>query len=853
MQTRRDFLKLAAMTSAAAGLVPQAIQRAYAIAPTPGSTFLDAEHVVILMQENRSFDHTFGTLQGVRGFNDPRAIRLPNGNSVFVQSDAAGNTYAPWRLDIKDTRITWMGSLPHSRESQVDAWNEGRHDGWLDAKRPDAEHAELPLTMGHYTREDLPFYYALADAFTVCDQNYCSVMTSTSPNRSFFWTGTIRDTQSRDGKVYIRNEQIDGGGLTWKTFPERLHEAGISWKSYQNELTRSGLSGDEDAWLSNFSDNILECFAAYNVEAYPGYVPAAQQMVSELSVQAAKLTTGIAEQRDTATAARLRSELDEIHTRIRSIEASIAKSGDARYQQLSQSERALHHAAFTTNSRDADYHDLLPLTFEDKEDPQTMRVPKGDVLYQFRQDVSEGKLPTISWLTAPEKFSDHPTSPWYGAWYVSEVMDILTKNPEVWKKTIFILTYDENDGYFDHAPSFVAADPKRPETGGASTGIDTGLEYAYKEDELGQGVKETEARSGPIGMGFRVPMVIASPWSRGGWVNSQLFDHTSTLMFLEHFVMAKSGKTVHEENISPWRRAISGDLTSVFRTYDPKEPDLSPLERDKFVVSIEKARFKEVPSNYKRLTPEEIAQINLAPSGSELFPRQERGIRPACALPYELYADGNLNEDGIHFDLHLIASDKTFGAKSAGAPFNVYLRNLKTGNASNGGIMSATYAVRPGAALTRKVPLSLFVNSSYEIEVYGPNGFYRSFNGTAHSVSLLVRTNYGRHGNTLAPTMQVTLANKSIAQAEFIIKDNVYQSERVTGKIAPGHEASVAMHFKCNHGWYDFTITRDGSSGTMRYAGHIETGQPSFSDPFMGGLSQHATPSGLKERHAILI
>ena len=81
-------------------------------------------------------------------------------------------------------------------------------------------------------------------------------------------------------------------------------------------------------------------------------------------------------------------------------------------------------------------------------------------------------------------------------------MDILTKNPEVWKKTIFILTYDENDGYFDHAPSFVAADPKRPETGGASAGIDTGLEYTYKEDELRQGVAENEARSGPSAWAF---------------------------------------------------------------------------------------------------------------------------------------------------------------------------------------------------------------------------------------------------------------------------------------------------------------------------------------------------------------
>jgi phospholipase C len=843
MQTRRDFLKLAAIASGAAGisgLVPDSIQRAYAIEPAPGSTYLDAEHIVILMQENRSFDHAFGTLRGVRGFNDPRALRLANGNSVFVQTDAAGNSYAPWRLDIRDTRITWMGSLPHSRESQVDAWNEGRHDGWLEAKRSEtAEYSHLPLTMGHFTREDLPFYYAMADAFTVCDQNYCAVMTSTSPNRSYFWTGTIRDQQRADSKVFMRNEQIDDGGMSWKTFPERLQEAGISWKSYQNDLTRSGLSGEKDAWLGNYGDNVLECFSAYNVEAYPGFVRAAEQWSSELSAQAAKLETEISAHNDPAEAAKLQAKLDNTRSRIEGLKKLLAKSGEARYQQLSEQEKALHHAAFITNAGDPDYHDLLPLSFEDQGKPKTMQVPKGDVLYQFRKDVNEGKLPTISWLTASERFSDHPSSPWYGAWYISEVMDILTKNPEVWKKTIFILTYDENDGYFDHVPSFAAADPKRPETGGASAGVDSGLEYSYKEDELRQGVSEQEARSGPMGMGFRVPMIIASPWSRGGWVNSQLFDHTSTLMFLESFVESKFGRTVREENISAWRRTISGDLTSAFRPYDPKEPALDFLRRDKFVVSIEKAQFREIPSNYKKLTSEQIGQINRDPERSGLIAHQEEGIRPACALPYELYADGNLSEDGTHYELHLSAANQVYGSKSAGGPFNVYLRNVKGG----AGLMSATYAVKPGDSLTRQIPMSIFDDSGYSIEVLGPNGFYRSFTGGSAAVPLAVRASYERQASALTGNVQVLLHNKSADTVSVAIKDNSYKADMVTRKIMPGEETSVVLNLKRNHGWYDFTVQSDGSKQQARFAGRVENGMPGFSDPLMAGVVARSNPS----------
>src|SRR5690606_17616361 len=128
-----------------------------------------------------------------------------------------------------------------------------------------------------------------------------------------------------------------------------------------------------------------------------------------------------------------------------------------------------------------------------------VNIPKGDMLHQFRTDVDKGQLPTVSWIIGPQNFSDHPSAPWYGAWYVSEIMDILTRNPEVWKKTIFLVTYDENDGYFDHVPPFVAPNPAVPGTGRCSPGIDTAIEHTLAEQEIREGIAPKQARSGPVG------------------------------------------------------------------------------------------------------------------------------------------------------------------------------------------------------------------------------------------------------------------------------------------------------------------------------------------------------------------
>ncbi len=523
--------------------------------------------------------------------------------------------------------------------------------------------------------------------------------------------------------------------------------------------------------------------------------------------------------------------LQEIHDHIGKLQDALANCGEKRYRQLNDEQRALFHAAFVTNAGDPDYHTLSPLTLDDAGTQRTMLVPKGDIFYQFRKDVNEGKLPAVSWLIAPDKFSDHPTSPWYGAWYVSEALDVLTSNPGVWKKTIFILTYDENDGYFDHAPSFVAADPKRPTTGGCSAGIDAALDYTYREDELIQGVNPKEARTGPIGLGFRVPMIVASPWTRGGWVNSQVFDHTSTLMLLERFAHTKFGKSIHEENISTWRRTVSGDLTSVFRPYDPKESKLNFLNRDEYVVSIEKARYKKIPANYRKLTKKEIEQINRAPAQSQLGAYQEEGIRPACALPYELYADGSLAKDGRNWELRLRAGDRVHGTASAGAPFNVYLRHLNNGK----NMQAATFAVRAGDTLSRQFPLSMFAEDTYVIEVHGPNGFYRAFSGSAGTQEPIeVRTVYEGTASGLTGNVQVNLHNPGKQIVFVVITDEAYGASAVSRKLKAGEDTAIVLPLRHSNGWYDFTVKCEGSNAQAHYAGRVETGQPSTSDLQMG-------------------
>jgi phospholipase C len=235
--TRRRLLKDSARLAAAAAasaLMPPHVQRALAQETPKRVSLRDIKHVVLLMQENRSFDHYFGTLAGVRGFGDAKALKLANGQSVFYQPDAENpkGYLLPFHLDTRASSAQKIPSTSHAWAVQHEAWNGGQMDQWLPAHRK-ADGAHGPYVMGYYTREDIPFQFALAEAFTICDEYHCSVMGPTWPNRMYWISGMI-DPEGLGGGPIINNKAPQEG-YTWTTYAERLEKAGVSWKVYQQQ------------------------------------------------------------------------------------------------------------------------------------------------------------------------------------------------------------------------------------------------------------------------------------------------------------------------------------------------------------------------------------------------------------------------------------------------------------------------------------------------------------------------------------------------------------------------------------------------------------------------------------------
>ncbi len=620
-----------------------------------------------------------------------------------------------------------------------------------------------------------------------------------------------------------------------------MEDNGISWKCYQNEVAiDTGFEGEEDDWLGNFQDNPLEFFAQYNIHLHEPHILAMQKKYVELPVKIDELKKQIAAlPAGDKSLKKLKQQLRETQSNLDAVTKERETWKLGMFEKLSDREKSIHNKAFDTNKNDPHHRQLVSLKYNDDGTEREMQVPMGDVLHQFRDDVKSGNLPTVSWVTAPTNFSDHPSAAWYGAWYVSEVMDILTQNPEVWKKTIFILTYDENDGYFDHVPPFVAPHSHKTGTGKVSNGIDTRVEFVTLEQELERkDFPEKYDRESSIGLGYRVPMVIASPWSKGGWVNSEVFDHTSTLQFLETFLNKKTGKSIKETNISDWRRTVCGDLTSVFRPYNGEEiPNPAFLSKDKFVEGIHKAKFKKLPDDFKVLTADEIVEINKAPHLSHYMPKQESGIKPSCALPYQLYADGKLNRDKGSFELSFTAGNEIFGKNASGAPFSVYA----PGKYLQENVRTWAYTAIAGDTLTDAWPLKEFEGgSNYHLRVYGPNGFFREFKGNAADPDLEIALEYQRSANEnkkLTGNLDLKLHNLSSNTHTIEIIDHAYKTNNHKRLLEAGSKLNMVLNLANSHGWYDFSVKVSGNQNyEKRYAGRVETGNPSYSDPLMGGM-----------------
>ncbi|MBB2196394.1 MAG: phospholipase C, phosphocholine-specific [Gluconacetobacter sp.] len=662
---RRRFLQWSAGL-AAGGVLPDNLRRALAISPhRVTGTIADVAHVVILMQENRSFDHYFGCLNGVRGYGDPRAETQPDGVSIFAQPDGQGGQVLPFRFDTDHTSSACLASLDHSWKGTQAAWDDW--NVWVPRK--------TAMTMGYFTRAEIPYYYALADAFTICDAYHASIFGPTNPNRLYFFTGTSGLAVGDHGRQVVEN--VDDGNWTadmardhasfapfrWTTYPERLQAAGVSWQIYQE--------------YDNFGDNPIASFAAFrNLDRRSWQYRRARQVVAG------------------------------------SNHANMASS-DGRY-----------------------------------------------LVEAFERDVAGGRLPQVSWIVPPTALSEHPdAAPGYGEFLISCLMDVFVRHPDVWAKTVFILNYDENDGFFDHVPPPV---PAGEAAKGGSTVPVAGEIYA--------GV--------PVGLGPRVPALLISPWSTGGWVNSQVFDHTSVLRFLE----ARFG--VEAPNITPWRRAVCGDLTSAF-DFTRREPLWPAAFPD---TSAYPARVRASC----RLPPPVIPD-------PQVLPRQETGSRPARPLPYDLQAD--LEESGR---LRMAC------AGTQGAVFRVRDRD---------GVRHYTI----GAGDEHTVMLS----EGGPVTVHGPNGFYRRFDsGSGLSAAL--------RADASTDAIMLRLGNREAA-ARTVVMTDLYGQEQREIMLPPRGTVDVMIDIARNDHWYDLKIGLAGGvdQDVIRLAGHRETGRPSRTDPAM--------------------
>ncbi|BEP63523.1 phospholipase C, phosphocholine-specific [Variovorax sp. V213] len=778
MTTRRKFLHSATGTGIAAATLatfPPSIRRALAIpAHHETGTIKDVKHVVLLMQENRSFDSYFGTFKGVRGYGDRFAVPAPNGKTIFHQTytkTTPPSTYTPYRLDETKGNAQRAGSTPHGWSDSQAAWDHGRMFKWPDVKNL--------LSMGYYDTAEVPFQRALAEAFTLCDHYHCGMHTGTIANRLFYWSGTNgpNGTSPVDGskvQLAVLNNQFNAGndigasteGWTWTTYADRLEKAGVKWKVYQS-------------LIDNFGCNEMMSFRHWRTAVEQ--MPAARRPVY---VPATDITQPV-----TAAGPFYDAAIDDPLS-------PLAKG----------------------------FGNTMPYGF----------------LETFREDIRNGTLPAVSWIISPSAYSEHPgpSSPAKGGWYVQEVLDALTSNPEVWSKTVLLINFDENDGFFDHLPS--PAVPSRNPDGslaGATTLAEADVAVEY-HNYTPATPKQPAMDGRPYGPGPRVPMWVVSPWSRGGWVNSQVCDHTSTLMFLEKCF------GVAEPQISKYRRAVCSDLTSAFNFERPNDEPLPALAGRKTKAEAD------------ALTAAQQALPGIVPSPDAALPAQATGVRPSRALPYELHASAR--SDSLNGRVQLLFAN----SGKAAAVFHVYDKlNLADR-------LPRRYAVEPGKQLDGYWSAMTDNAGLYDLWVLGPNGFHRQFKGDLNRL---------RAGGAPAPEIRVAydsrrgdvylqMRNDGQRDCRFTVQSNrayprpdafqaggrdrngnneqANEDKGVYGnnpdgswsvRVKGGGDTHMRWSLDASGQWYDFVVTCDAdASFYRRFAGRIETGRHSVSDPAMG-------------------
>lgn len=699
---RRKFIKLSATAGLAGTLWPPLVQKALAVeANNTTRSIKDVEHIVILMQENRSFDHYFGTMKGVRGFGDRFPIPLESGQRVFYQSDGH-RIVPPYRADRKTSNAALIKGTPHNFPDMQAAWNQGKYGYWPLYK--------TPFSMAYYTREEIPFQYALAEAFTISDAHHCSVATGTDPNRIVFWSGSNFDPDKRaEGinctdvdsepvnlRCWIKGEMPEpgytyqGNAFTWPTIPDVLEKEGISWRIYQDP---------NNNWTGAMHGGLA-------FESFRN-----------------------------------------------------AKPGSPIYEQ------GMRHWS----------------------------------LQDLENDVRNNKLPQVSWILPSQADSEHPgapSSPYRGGDFTHEILSALTTNPEVWSKTVFFLTFDENDGLFDHIPAPAVPSYNLDKTLAGKSTLD--LKGMYFHSDKDRYLDERDTISGnirPWGFGPRVPLYIISPWSRGGWVDSQVADHTSVGQFIEKCF----GVTIPA--ISPWHRAVSSDLVSAFDFVNPNDPV--------FPVMPKTANYPDLDAASK-LLPLAAAPTDPAP----LY--QEKGTRFSRALPYRLnvYLRKSENENKI---------DLTFGNQGdAGVVYHVYdLNHLDR--------IPRRYTVEAGKAISDDWQLGAD-QGSYDLEVYGPNGYFQKFSGNIDSMEepeITLDFDYRKGG------ISVDITNPGKSPIIATINSNAYDHGGPwTFNIAAGKNKKKKWALKSSGNWYDFSV-KVGNEYLRRFAGRVETGRPSVSDPAM--------------------